>query len=74
MSDSIPTSIEGREPVKVADGEYVIPSHIAQKHGVDKLKMMHDMVREASHARRGEQIIQDAGKRAFIRALSGVRA
>jgi len=74
MSDDIPANIEGREPVKVADGEYVIPKHIAEKHGIDKLKKMHDMVREASHAKKGEQIVQDAGKRAFIRALSGVRA
>jgi hypothetical protein len=74
MSDSIPAHIEGQEPVKVADGEYLIPKDIAAKYGPEKLKHMMTKVRAAAHARKGKQIIQDAAKRALISSLSGVRA
>jgi hypothetical protein len=74
MSDSIPAHIEGQEPVKVADGEYLIPKDIAAKYGPEKLKHMMTKVRAAAHAKKGKQIIQDAAKRALISSLSGVRA
>ena len=74
MSDSIDANIDGREPVKVADGEYVIPKEIAHKYGPEKLKHMMAKVRAAAHAKKGAQIIQGAAKREFIRSLSGVRA
>jgi len=73
QSDDIPANISGREEVRVADGEYVIPKEIAAKYGPDKLKRMMTEVRKAAHAKKGAQIIQDAGKKAFIRSLSGVK-
>lgn len=74
MSDSIPANIGGREPVKVADGEYVIPQNIAEKYGPDRLQAMMTKVRAAAHAKKGKQVVQDAGKKAFIKSLTGVRA
>lgn len=74
MSDSINANIDGREPVKVADGEYVVPRDIAAKYGPEKLKHMMSKVRAAAHAKKGKQIVQDAGKRAFISALGGIKA
>lgn len=74
MSDDIDAHIEGQEPVKVADGEYLIPKEIAAKYGPEKLKAMMTKVRAAAHAKKGKQVIQDAGKRAFISSLGGVRA
>jgi hypothetical protein len=74
MSDDIPANIDGREPVRVADGEFVIPKNIAAKYGEDKLGAMLDKVRAAAHAKKGKQVVEDAGKRAFIRTLSGVKA
>ena len=74
MSDSIDANISGREPVKVADGEYVVPRDIAAKYGPEKLKAMMSKVRAAAHAKKGKQIQQDAGKRAFLSSLSGIKA
>lgn len=74
QSDSIPANISGREPVKVADGEYVVPRNVAAKYGPEKLHKMMTEVRKTAHAKKGAQIIQDAGKKAFIRTLSGVKA
>lgn len=74
MSDDIPANISGKEPVRVADGEYVIPKSVAARYGEDALKRMMSQVRSSAHAKKGKQIVQDAGKRAFIRALSGVHA
>lgn len=74
MSDDIPANISGREPVKVADGEYVVPRDIAAKYGPEKLKAMMSKVRAAAHAKKGKQIQQDAGKRAFLSSLSGIKA
>ena len=74
MSDSIPAHIEGQEPVKVADGEYLIPKEVAEKYGPEKLKHMMTKVRAAAHAKKGKQIVQDAAKRALISSLTGVQA
>lgn len=74
MSDDIPARISGREPVKVADGEYVIPRAIAAKYGPDKLKRAMTEIRKAAHAKRGAQIVQDAAKKALIRTLGGIKA
>jgi hypothetical protein len=74
MSDSILANIDGREPVKVADGEYVVPAAVAKNIGADRLQAMMDKVRAASHAKKGKQIVENAGKRAFIQSVSGVKA
>lgn len=54
MSDSIPATIEGRQPARLADGEFVVPadvvSHIgngSSKAGAQKLYKMMDRVRMA---------------------------
>lgn len=74
MSDSIHATIDRREPVKVADGEYVIPKEIAHKYGPEKLKRMMSKVRASAHAKKGQQIVQGAAQREFIKALTGVKA
>lgn len=74
QSDDIPANISGKEPVRVADGEYVVPKHIAEKYGEDALHRMMTKVRASAHAKKGKQIVQDAGKRAFINALTGMKA
>lgn len=74
MSDSIPANISGKEPVKVADGEYVVPKELAHKYGPEKLKHMMAKVRAAAHAKKGKQIVQGAAQRAFISSLSGIKA
>ena len=73
MSDSIPAEIDGKEPVRVADGEYVVPKQIAQAKEAE-LKRMMTQVRSAAHAKKGKQIVQDAAKKAFIHTMSGVKA
>jgi hypothetical protein len=47
MSDSIPTTIGGKQPARVADGEAVIPAEVVRKVGPNKLYKMMDKVREA---------------------------
>jgi hypothetical protein len=74
QSDDIPANISGKEEVRVADGEYVIPKEIAAKYGPDKLKRMMTKVRAAAHAKKGKQIVQGAAQREFIKTLSGVKA
>jgi hypothetical protein len=74
MSDDIPANISGKEEVRVADGEYVIPREIAAKYGPEKLKHMMTKVRAAAHAKKGKQIVQGAAQREFIKTLSGVKA
>lgn len=73
MSDSIPASISGQEPARVADGEYVVPVEIANSME-SRLDKMLTAVRKAAHAKHGEQIQQDAAKRAFIQVMTGIRA
>lgn len=74
MSDDIPANISGKEEVRVADGEYVIPREIAAKYGPEKLKRMMAKVRAAAHAKKGKQIVQGAAQREFIKSLTGVKA
>jgi hypothetical protein len=54
MSDSIPATIEGKQPARLADGEFVIPadvvSHLGNgstKAGSKRLYAMLDKVRKA---------------------------
>ena len=54
MSDSIPATIEGKQPARLADGEFVVPadvvSHLGNgstKAGSDRLYSMLDRVRKA---------------------------
>jgi hypothetical protein len=65
MSDSIPATIEGKQPARLADGEFVIPadvvSHLgngSSKAGSKKLYSMLDRVRKAriGHTKQGKQI------------------
>lgn len=50
MSDSIPTTIEGKQPARVADGEAYIPPEVVKKVGAKRLYSMMDKIR---HARTG---------------------
>ena len=65
MSDSIPASIEGKQPAALADGEFVIPadvvSHLGNgstKAGAKRLYHMLDQIRKArtGHTKQGTQI------------------
>jgi len=65
MSDSIPATIEGKQPARLADGEFVIPadvvSHLGNgstKAGSKRLYAMLDRVRKArtGHTKQGKQI------------------
>jgi hypothetical protein len=65
MSDSIPATIEGKQPARLADGEFVIPadvvSHLgngSSKAGSQKLYAMMDRVRKARTGtkKQGKQI------------------
>jgi hypothetical protein len=65
MSDSIPATIEGKQPARLADGEFVVPadvvSHIgngSSKAGSKRLYAMLDKVRQArtGHTKQGKQI------------------
>jgi hypothetical protein len=65
MSDSIPATIEGKQPARLADGEFVIPadvvSHLGNgstKAGAKHLYKMLDKVRKArtGNKKQGKQI------------------
>jgi hypothetical protein len=65
MSDSIPATIEGKQPARLADGEFVVPadvvSHIgngSSKAGSNRLYAMLDKVRKArtGHTKQGKEI------------------
>ena len=65
MSDSIPATIEGKQPARLADGEFVIPadvvSHIgngSSKAGSKQLYSMLDRIRKArtGHTKQGKEI------------------
>jgi hypothetical protein len=65
MSDSIPATIEGKQPARLADGEFVVPadvvSHLgngSSKAGSQRLYAMLDKVRKArtGHTKQGRQI------------------
>jgi hypothetical protein len=68
MSDSIPATIEGKQPARLADGEFVIPadvvSHLgngSSKAGSKRLYKMLDKVRHArtGNKKQGKQIKAD---------------
>jgi len=70
MSDDIPAHIEGKEEVRVADGEYIIPRHIVDMIGVDRLDDLLRKVRRASYGT-DEQVQEGAGLK-VARAELGV--
>lgn len=81
MSDDIPATIEGKEPARVADGEFVIPKEIVHMmdlgqpgHGAAVLDMMVREVRKRAHGHT-QQINQGAGrlaaKKIIDRAMKG---
>ena len=47
MSDSIPTTIEGKQPARVADGEAYIPPEVVKKVGAKRLYDMMEKIRQA---------------------------
>jgi hypothetical protein len=56
QSDSISTSIEGKQPARVADGEAYIPPAVIAKHGgAKKFYAMLDRVRTASQGHTKQQ-------------------
>ena len=62
LSDSIPTSIDGRQPARVADGEaYIDPKTVASigkgdpKKGAQKLYAMMDKIRSQAHGKTTQQ-------------------
>lgn len=62
LSDSIPTSIDGKQPARVADGEaYISPQTVAKigggdaKKGAKKLYAMMDRVRQQAHGKKSQQ-------------------
>jgi hypothetical protein len=59
MSDSIDASINGEEPVRVADGEYTIPKHIVDMIGTERLDKLLKDVRKAAFGT-DKQIKQNA--------------
>ena len=68
MSDSIPASIAGKQPARLADSEFVVPadvvSHLgngSSDAGAKKLYQMMDKVRQARTGRKtqGKQINAD---------------
>lgn len=68
MSDDIDANIEGQEPIRVADGEFIVPKHIVDMIGVDRLDDLLRSVRKAAYGRE-EQINEDAGLEAAKREL-----
>jgi hypothetical protein len=68
MSDDIDANIEGYERVRVADGEYVVPKHIAEMLGVDRLDELLRRVRQAAHGKE-EQVREGAGLKAAKQEL-----
>jgi hypothetical protein len=51
QSDSIPTSIEGKQPARVADGEAYVPPEVVAKHG--GAKKFYDMLNRVRAASQG---------------------
>ena len=68
MSDDIEANIEGQEPIRVADGEFIVPKHIVDMIGVDRLDDLLRSVRKAAYGRE-DQINEDAGLEAAKREL-----
>ena len=62
LSDDVPTSIEGDQPARVADGEVYIPAEVVAmlgqgdpELGSSKLYTMMDKIREAAHGKKDQQ-------------------
>jgi len=62
LSDSISTSIDGKQPARVADGEaYIAPEIVAKigggdaKKGAKKLYAMMDRIRQQAHGKKSQQ-------------------
>lgn len=75
QSDDIPAIVDGREEVRLADGEFVVPPEIVSMVGSgdpDKgAKMFDDLlasIRMAAHGKK-EQVRQDAGKLAVEKMI-----
>ena len=80
MSDDIPANIDGREEIRLADGEFVVPPEMVSligggdpEEGKRLLDQLLPMVRQASHGKK-EQIKQDAGKLAAEKLLTRKQA
>ena len=75
MSDDIPANIDGREEIRLADGEFVVtPDMVRLIGGGDPEKGKHlldnllPIVRQAAHGKK-QQVKQDAGKLAAEKLL-----
>lgn len=75
MSDDIPANIDGREEIRLADGEFVVPPEMVSligggdpEEGKRLLDQLLPMVRQAAHGKK-EQVKQDAGKLAAEKLL-----
>jgi hypothetical protein len=59
MSDSIPATIEGKQPARLADGEFVVPadvvSHIGNGSSKAGSKRLYAMLDKVRHARTGNK-------------------
>lgn len=80
MSDDIPANIDGREEIRLADGEFVVPPEMVSligggdpEEGKRLLDQLLPMVRQAAHGKK-EQIKQDAGKLAAEKLLTRKKA
>ena len=80
MSDDIAANIDGREEIRLADGEYVVPPEMVSligggdpEEGKRLLKQLLPMVRQAAHGKK-EQVKQDAGKLAVEKLLTRKKA
>lgn len=80
MSDDIPANIDGREEIRLADGEFVVPPELVSligggdpEEGKRLLDQLLPMVRQAAHGKK-EQIKQDAGKLAAEKLLTRKKA
>jgi len=69
QSDDIPANIDGKEEIRVADGEFIVPKHIVDMIGVDALDKLLSTVRKSSYGT-DDQLPQDAGKLAAERLLA----
>lgn len=75
MSDDIPAHIDGAEPVKLADGEFIIPADVVSilGNGSSKAgaKVLQQGLAAIRHAGTGnsQQVKQDAGRMAFERVV-----
>ena len=75
MSDDIPANIDGKEEVRLADGEFVVPPDLVRilgfgdpEKGAELLDNLLPIVRQASHGKK-TQVRQDAGKLAVEKML-----